>query len=110
LQIERNYGLLDEKDTFDFEYRLISRPNTKTDYDKHEVNDRQLSCTIYVGSTLGMLMKDASYFLKLARRCRDFGKTSIEPEVVEQLRIWATELAGMAEDSESRTVEPEMAD
>jgi hypothetical protein len=57
-----------------------------------------------------MLMKDASYILKLARRCRDLGKTSIEPEVVEQLRIWATELAGMVEDSESRAVQPEMAD
>jgi hypothetical protein len=55
-------------------------------------------------------MKDVSYFLKLAKRCRDLVKTALEPEVVEQLRIWATELAGMAEDSESRAVQPEMAE
>ena len=55
-------------------------------------------------------MKDASSLLTLVGRCRDLEKTAIAPEVVEQLRIWATELAGMAEDSESRTVEPEMAD
>ena len=57
-----------------------------------------------------MLMKDASSLLKLVRRCRDLEKTAIAPEVVEQLRIWATELAGMAEDSESRAVQAEMAD
>jgi hypothetical protein len=33
-------------------------------------------------------------------------KTAIAPEVVEQLRIWATELAGMAEDSESGLFSP----
>jgi hypothetical protein len=55
-------------------------------------------------------MKDASYLLKLARRCRDLEKTVIEPEIIEQLRIWATELAEIAEDSESRAVQPEMAD
>ena len=51
---------------------------------------------------MGMLMKDVSYLLKLAGRCQDLEKTAIAPEVVKQLRIWATELAGMAEDSESR--------
>ena len=87
----------------------MSRVGNK-DYDKHEVNGRKLTHLIYVGSSLGILMKDVSCFLKMARRCRDLGKTSIEPEVVEQLRIWATELAGMAEDSESRNVQPEMAE
>jgi hypothetical protein len=57
-----------------------------------------------------MLMKDESYLLKLARRCRDLEKTAIAPEVIEQLRIWATELAGMAEDSEFRAVQPDMAE
>ena len=37
-------------------------------------------------------------------------KTAIAPEVVEQLRIWATELTGMAEDSKSQAVQLEMAD
>jgi hypothetical protein len=54
-------------------------------------------------------MKDASYLLKLVRRCRYLEKTGIEPEIIEQLRIWATELAEIAEDSESRAVQPEMA-
>src|SRR3984893_13313559 len=30
-----------------------------------------------------MLMKDESYLLKLARRCRDLEKTAIAPEVIE---------------------------
>jgi hypothetical protein len=55
-------------------------------------------------------MTDASSLLKLARRCRDLEKTAIASEVVDQIRIWATELAGMAEDSESRAVQAEMAD
>jgi hypothetical protein len=47
---------------------------------------------------------------ELARRCRYLEKTGIEPEIIEQLRIWATELAEIAEDSESRAVQPEMAE
>ena len=57
-----------------------------------------------------MLIKDPSHFLNLAKRCRDLGKTAIEPEAIEQLRIWAIELAGMAEDAEPRAVQPEMAE
>jgi hypothetical protein len=55
-------------------------------------------------------MKDASYLLKLARRCRDLEKTAIASEVIEQLRLWATELAEMAKDSEPRAAQPEMAE
>jgi hypothetical protein len=36
--------------------------------------------------------------------------TAFEPEVIEQLGIWATELAGMAADPGSRAVQPEMAE
>jgi hypothetical protein len=36
--------------------------------------------------------------------------TAIEPEVIEQLRIWATELAEMAADLECRAVQHEMAE
>jgi hypothetical protein len=57
-----------------------------------------------------MLMQDANYFSNLARRCRDLGKTAVEPEIVEQLRIWATELAEIAEDMECRDVQHEMAE
>jgi len=55
-------------------------------------------------------MHDANYLWNLARRCRDLGKTAIEPEIVEQLRIWATELAEIAEDTECRDVQHEMAE
>jgi hypothetical protein len=57
-----------------------------------------------------MLMKNASYLLKLARRCRDLEKTEIEPEIIEQFRIWATELAEIAEGLEFRALQPEMAE
>jgi hypothetical protein len=39
-----------------------------------------------------------------------FGEDCDEPEVIEQLRIWATELAEMAEQMECRTVQHEMAE
>ena len=57
-----------------------------------------------------MLMIDASYLLKLAKRCRDLEKTAMESEVIVQLRIWVTELGGMAEDSDFRAVQPEKAE
>ena len=57
-----------------------------------------------------MLMHDANYFWNLARRCRDLGKMTIEPEIIEQLRIWAAELAEIAKNLESRPVEHEMAE
>jgi hypothetical protein len=53
-------------------------------------------------------MHDPNYLLKLARRCHDLGNTAIEPEITEQLRIWATELTEIAEIFESRPVEHEM--
>jgi hypothetical protein len=55
-------------------------------------------------------MHDPNHLWKLARRCRDLEKIAIEPAVIEQLRIWATELAEIAENLESRSVEHEMAE
>jgi hypothetical protein len=52
-------------------------------------------------------MHDESHLLELARRCRDLEKTAIEPEIIEQLRMWATELA---EASECRALQHEMAE
>jgi hypothetical protein len=49
-------------------------------------------------NVLGIVMRDESYVSGLARRCRELGRTTTEPEVIEQLRVWATELAEMAED------------
>ena len=57
-----------------------------------------ITCLIH----LGMLMNDDNHLLSLARRCLDLEKIAIEPEVIEQLRIWATELA---EDLECRAVQ-----
>ena len=74
------------------------------------MNDGQRTNQYLRRSTLVMLMQGVRYLLTLARRCRDFEKTAIEPEVIEQLRVWAIELAGMAEDFEPRAVQPEMAE
>ena len=57
-----------------------------------------------------MLMRDVNHLLGLASRCRDLEKTAVEPEIIQQLRIWATELTEMAEDSECRAVEHGMAE
>ena len=57
-----------------------------------------------------MQMQDVSYLWKLARQCRDLEKTVTEPEVIEQLRIWATELDEITENLESQPVEHEMAE
>jgi hypothetical protein len=55
-------------------------------------------------------MQDVSYLWNLARQCRDLEKTVTDPEVIEPLRIWATELDEIAEYLESRPVENEMAE
>ena len=41
------------------------------------------------------------------RRCRALSKTAVEPEVIEQLRVWAVELAEEADREEWRAVEDE---
>jgi hypothetical protein len=38
-------------------------------------------------------MHDPSSLREQARRCRVLSKTAVEPEVIEQLRVWAVELA-----------------
>jgi hypothetical protein len=48
-------------------------------------------------------MRDAEYFRKQAKRCRALSKTAIQPEQVEQFRMWAVELAKEAEKAEKRT-------
>ena len=50
-------------------------------------------------------MQNASYFIRLAMRCRDFQRSATEPEVLAQLRIWATELAEMARPLDARPVQ-----
>src|ERR1700747_2846828 len=45
-------------------------------------------------------MHDPNSLREQARRCRALSKTAVEPEVIEQLRVWAVELAteGEADD------------
>ena len=42
-----------------------------------------------------------------ARKCRALSKTAVEPEVIEQLRVWAVELAEEAEQMDWRDAERE---
>jgi hypothetical protein len=37
------------------------------------------------------------YLHKLARRCLRLSKTAIDPEVIEQMQVWAVDLADEAE-------------
>jgi hypothetical protein len=41
-------------------------------------------------------MPVSNYFRKLARRCLVLSKTAVEPELIEQMRIWAVDLTGEA--------------
>ena len=43
-----------------------------------------------------------NYIRKLARRCLGLSKSAVEPEVIEQMQVWAVELADKADRSERR--------
>ena len=45
-------------------------------------------------------MRDPHEARDLARECRERAKTAIEPDVIDQLRLWAVELADQADDIE----------
>ena len=51
-------------------------------------------------------MHDPREFRDLARKCRERAKCSMEPDVIEQLRRWATELADAADEIERGVPEP----
>ena len=55
-------------------------------------------------------MQRENHLRDLAGRCRALEKTAIDLEVIEQLRIWATELDEITENLESRPVQHEMAE
>jgi hypothetical protein len=55
-------------------------------------------------------MPNASYFRELARRCCALAKVTIEPEVKEQLRLWAVEFADQADEAERRATGREEGD
>lgn len=48
-------------------------------------------------------MPDATYFARKAERCRDLLKLARVPEVIEQLRLWASEFEAEAQNSARRT-------
>ncbi len=47
-------------------------------------------------------MPDAKYFAGKAQRCRKLLKLARVPEVIEQLRVWATEFEAEAQNSAQR--------
>jgi hypothetical protein len=50
-------------------------------------------------------MKYAEDFRKLARRCCVLSKTAVDPELVDQMRLWAVDFADEADEVERRAVE-----
>jgi hypothetical protein len=52
-------------------------------------------------------MHDPRSLREQARRCRALAKTAVEPEVIEQLRVWAVELAEEADKAEWRAAQEE---
>ena len=55
-------------------------------------------------------MHDPKSLREQARRCRALSKTAVEPEMIEQLRLWAMELAEEAEQAEWSSAEEKEAD
>jgi hypothetical protein len=53
-------------------------------------------------------MNDPNSLREQARRCRTLSKTAVEPEVIEQLRVWAVELAKEADVAEWQAAESEL--
>ena len=50
-------------------------------------------------------MRDANYLREQAKRCRALAKTAVEPDIIEQLRLWSVELATEADEIVRRAVE-----
>jgi hypothetical protein len=52
-------------------------------------------------------VRDPNHLREQARKCRTLAKTAIEPELIEQLRLWSVELADEADTVERRAAESE---
>ena len=52
-------------------------------------------------------MQDPNHLREQARKCRTLAKTAIEPELIEQLRVWSVELADEADSVERQAAETE---
>ena len=53
-------------------------------------------------------MQNPNSLREQARRCRVLSRTAVEPEVIEQLRVWSVELAKEADQAEWRAFEGEI--
>jgi len=42
-------------------------------------------------------MRDPDHLREQAQKCRTLAKTAVEPELIEQLRLWSVELADEAD-------------
>ena len=42
------------------------------------------------------------YFRKLARRCLGLSRPAVDPEIIEQMQVWAVDLADEADRAERR--------
>jgi len=42
-------------------------------------------------------MRDPNHLREQAQRCRTLAKTALEPDLIEQLRLWSVELADEAD-------------
>jgi hypothetical protein len=54
-------------------------------------------------------MQNANYLRELPRQCRARSKDAIEPEVIEQLRVWAVDFADEADGAERGAAQGEEA-
>ena len=45
-------------------------------------------------------MRDPQEFRNLSKECRERQKSAMEPDVIDQLRLWAVELADRADEVE----------
>jgi hypothetical protein len=52
-------------------------------------------------------MQDPKNLREQAQKCRALSKTAIEPDLIEQLRVWSVELADEADTVERRAAKSE---
>lgn len=52
-------------------------------------------------------MRSPNHLREQARRCRGLSKTAVEPDLIEQLRVWSLELADEADTMERRAADGE---
>jgi hypothetical protein len=89
-----NRPLLEKTDVL---YRIVHAVNKNANISERD--------NVYVRSLGGYRMHDPKSLRDQARKCRALSKTAVEPEVIEQLRVWSVELAEEAEKAEWHAAE-----